>query len=72
MARSPSEKQIALVEEITNALNIDFPQSSADFTAKTYHKFIINHIKEMKQIWADNDELDGSWLDDMAGFRILN
>lgn len=51
MARSPSEKQIALVEEITKALDIDFPQSSVDFTARAYRHFIIYHIKDMMLIW---------------------
>lgn len=71
MARSPSEKQIALVEEITNALNIDFPQSSVDFTAKTYYKFIKNHIEEMQEIWAGNELGDDLW-DEIAWFRMLN
>lgn len=71
MARSPSEKQIALVEEIAKALDIDFPQSSADFTAKTYYKFIKNHIEEMQEIWAGNELGDGLW-DEIAWFRMLN
>ena len=53
MARSPSEKQIALVEEITKALDIDFPQSSVDFTARAYRRFITDHIKDMRLIWNE-------------------
>ena len=71
MARAPSEKQIRLVDEMAEALHVDFPQSSADFTARTYHKFIKNHIEEMQIIWSDNalgDELD----DEMAWLRMLN
>lgn len=69
MARSPSEKQIALVEEIAKALDIDFPQSSADFTAKTYYKFIKNHIEEMREIQCHSA---WTWEDEMSWFRMLN
>ena len=71
MARSPSEKQIRLAEEIADTLNIDFPQSSKDFTARAYYKFIKNHIKEMQTIWSDNALGDELW-DEMSWFRMLN
>ena len=51
MARSPSEKQIRLADEIAYTLNIDFPQSSTDFTARAYRNFITDHIKDMRMIW---------------------
>ena len=61
--RSPSEKQIKFVEEICQALNIDFPTCSKEFTAQTYYYFIADHINEYQQIrYADpsygDDEMD--------------
>ena len=37
---APTEKQIKFVETIAYRLNIDFPQSSRDFTKYAYAKFI--------------------------------
>ena len=67
--KSPTEKQIAFVENITEALNIEFPQSSRDFQRKIYAQFIKDHYEEFKEVasmedWGDEDEM--SW------FQMLN
>lgn len=50
MARVPSNMQIKLVESITEAFNLDFPQTSEDFTSRTYSKFIVNHLGELWKV----------------------
>lgn len=39
---------------MTNVLNIDFPQSSQDFTSKKYWEFINSHMEECKNVNARN------------------
>ena len=46
---SPTEKQIAFVEEITRTLGIEFPTCSKDFTKYTYSKFISAYITKYKE-----------------------
>ena len=57
---APTEKQIKFVETIAECLNIDFPQSSKDFTKYAYAKFIKEIIDEFKhwQACARENELD--------------
>lgn len=66
MDKIPSEKQIELADHIAKVLNIDFPQSSVEFTAQTYWEFIKNNIKEAKSYWTEceSDEFlyDMDWL----------
>lgn len=72
--KSPSEKQIQLVDAIANTLNIDFPLCSKDFTAATYWKFINDNIDRAKRIWFDDGECgDGpSYYDELNWFSPLN
>ena len=44
--RTPTEKQIRLVEAMTKVLDIDFPTSSKEFTRDTFHFWIAAHIDE--------------------------
>ena len=46
---SPSEEQIRLVDMIVETLNIDFPQSSENFTAKIYEEFINSYINAARK-----------------------
>ena len=69
MAMSPTEKQIKFAEAIAKALDIDFPQSSKEFTKQIYCEFIKEHYDEFKKIvdfydWDTGDEMD--W------FQMLN
>lgn len=66
---SPTEKQIAFVEVITEALGIDFPQSSKDFTKQIYCEFIKEHYDEFQE-HADHYYFDGE--DEMDWFQMLN
>jgi hypothetical protein len=68
--KSPTEKQIALVEAITKVLGIDFPQSSWDFNIATYSKFISNHIDEFRQVIEDYNDIGED--DEMMWFQMLN
>ena len=43
--KSPSKKQIKFANAIAERLNLDFPKSDADFTAKRYFDFISENIK---------------------------
>lgn len=72
--KSPSDKQIQLVDAITNTLNIDFPLCSKDFTAATYWKFINDNIDRAKIIWFDDGKYgDGpSYYDELNWFSPLN
>ena len=60
----PSEAQIQFADFIAEVLEIDFPQSSDEFTAKTYYEFIHSHIDEARQ-YMDDDRGDGLWDDIM-------
>lgn len=65
---SPTEKQIKFVEAIAESLEIDFPQSSKDFTRQIYCEFIKEHYDEFKNSaeWCSWDE------DEMDWFQMLN
>ena len=65
---SPTEKQIDFVEAITEVLGIDFPQSSKEFTKRTYCHFIDNHYIEFKRVMDDYSYDD----DEMLWFQMLN
>ena len=65
---SPTDKQIDFVEAITEVLGIDFPQSSKDFTKRTYRNFIDNHYIEFKRVMDDYSYDD----DEMLWFQMLN
>lgn len=65
---SPTEKQINFVEAITEVLGIDFPQSSKEFTKRTYRNFIDTHYIEFKRVMDDYSYDD----DEMLWFQMLN
>lgn len=67
-SKTPTDKQIAYVDAIAHALNIDFPQSSRDFTRAKYRAFISAHIDEYKEQICYDDILD----DEMHWFQMLN
>ena len=67
---SPTKKQIELVEAITKVLEIDFPQSSKEFTKQTYYEFIKEYYEEYRQVF--NDVNDFNTEDEMAWFQMLN
>ena len=48
--KSPTEKQIAYVDDIAKALNIDFPQSSKEFTRAKYSAFITAYSGRYKAL----------------------
>jgi hypothetical protein len=66
--QSPTEKQIEFVEAIADALGIDFPTSSKEFTKQIYCEFIKEHYDEFKDKteWCSWDE------DEMDWFQMLN
>ena len=69
MMKTPSEKQIKLADMIAEVLGVDFPQSSAEFTAQIYYEFIHSHIDKL----MDFDEGYGYGFDDeMMWFSPLN
>lgn len=69
--KTPTDKQICLVDAIAETLMIDFPQSSHDFTSAAYWKFIHDHIDEAKAIWRD-DNVGDDFLYDMDWFSPIN
>ena len=67
--KTPTDKQIAYADAIANTLNIDFPQSSRDFTRAKYRAFISAHVDEYKeQVYYD----DPAYEDEMSWFQMLN
>lgn len=65
---TPTEKQIAFIEDIVKVLDIEFPQSSWEFDKKVYAHFIKTHYDEfMDAVGTDIDEDD-----EMAWFQMLN
>lgn len=52
---SPTEKQIKLVEKITEKLNIDFPICSQEFNSKIFYEFIKYFLPVLK---------DNGWFGD--------
>lgn len=67
---SPTEKQIALVEAMTEILEIDFPQSSKEFTKQTYYEFIKEYYEKYRQVI--NDVNDFNTEDELSWFQMLN
>lgn len=67
--KSPTDKQIAYADAIARTLNIDFPQSSRDFTRAKYGVFISAHVDEYKEQIRCDDLSDD---DEMAWFQMLN
>lgn len=66
----PSDAQIELANSIAETLEIDFPQTSKDFTAYVYWRFINDNIRAAKEYW---DECEGNERsDDMDWFSPLN
>lgn len=69
MIMTPTEKQIAFIEDIVKALDIEFPQSSQEFDRKVYAHFIKTHYEEfMEAVGTDLTDED----DDMVWFQMLN
>ena len=64
MMKAPSKKQMELVDEIADCLNIDFPNSSTDFTAQSYYNFIKNHINDYYDFieYPETDEDYLNWM----------
>jgi hypothetical protein len=60
MVKTPTDKQIRLVGDITRVLEIDFPQTSKDFTRQRYSDFINKHIWDYKMVavYDNYDEED--------------
>ena len=65
---SPTENQISFAAEIAEVLGIDFPQSSKEFTKKTYYNFIDDHYVEFKRVMDDYSYDD----DEILWFQMLN
>ena len=53
--KAPTDKQIAYVEYICNALHLDFPTSSKEFNRKCFSDFISAHIKDLASTYDDVD-----------------
>ena len=51
--KSPIEKQIRLVDNMTHILNISFPNSSREFNRYTYSCWIVSHIDDYKDILSN-------------------
>ena len=58
MKRTPTDEQIKKVNDIASFLDIDFPQSSKDFSYKLYQKFIDKYediYKEQVNLALENN-----------------
>lgn len=62
--QSPTEKQIAFADAIAEALELDFPQSSNDYSKGTYRDFISANVQEYYDWQRSND-----YTDDEPGFN---
>jgi hypothetical protein len=62
--KAPSKKQMDYADEIADCLGIDFPNSSADFTAQSYYNFIKAHINDYYELvgYPDTDEDYLDWI----------
>lgn len=69
--KSPTDKQIAYADAIAEALKIDFPQSSKDFTRAKYRAFIAAHVEEFKEHNRQTKPEDWD-EDEMDWFPMLN
>lgn len=67
---SPTEKQIRLVEAMTDVFEIDFPQSSKEFTKQIYYKFIEEYYEEYRHIVDDVNDFQCE--DELQWFQVLN
>ena len=64
--KTPTEKQIRLVENICSLLGIkNFPSSSTEFTRFTFSQFIAAHLNEYMNVCEEiyEDEWDENHLD---------
>ena len=50
MLNIPSDKQIRIADLIAEILEIDFPQSSEEFTEEIYADFISSHLDEALKV----------------------
>lgn len=53
--KTPTDKQIAYVNSMAAVLELDFPQSSKDFTLETYSNFISEHVDEFNLALLNDD-----------------
>lgn len=54
--KSPSEKQIALADNIAKTLGLEFPRGDYDFTAQAYWRFIKDNFDEYNEACADFED----------------
>lgn len=67
---SPTEKQIEFAEAIARVLEVDFPQSSKQFTKQTYCEFIKSYYDEFRMVIDGINNFNTE--DEMAWFQMLN
>ena len=66
---APTEKQIKFAESIANALDLDFPTCSQDYTKAVYQAFIAeyyNAYREMCDTDPTYDDVEMVWWDPFA------
>lgn len=66
--KAPSKKQMDYADEIADCLGIDFPNSSADFTAQSYYNFIKTHINDYYEL-VGYPETDEDYLDWIGAYE---
>ena len=66
--KAPSKKQMDYADEIADCLGIDFPNSSADFTAQSYYNFIKAHINDYYE-FVGYPETDEDYLDWIGAYE---
>jgi hypothetical protein len=66
--KAPSKKQMDYADEIADCLGIDFPNSSADFTAQSYDNFIKAHINDYYEL-VSYPETDEDYLDWIGAYE---
>jgi len=61
--KPPTERQLRYANAIAEALELDFPQSSKDFTFDAYFAFISEHVAEYKRFCRDawDDDAGRDW-----------
>jgi hypothetical protein len=72
MMKSPSEKQIALADDIAKTLGLEFPRGSYDFSAQAYWEFINKNIDKYNEATAGMEDPTYGLLGELTDWDLYN
>lgn len=70
--KSPSEKQIALADNIAKTLRLEFPRGDYDFTAQAYWEFINKNIDKYNEATAGMEDPTYGLLGELTDWDLYD